>query len=159
MPASITVPLSDRHLEDYVPGTSGRYGSVLMTEADIVAFGETYDPQPMHVDPAAALHGPHGGLIASGWHTIAVMMRLMVDNYLNAATSVASPGVDELRWHRPVRPGDRLSARFTVLACRPSASRPDRGVVHTRIEVFAGEDTLVMSQVMVNIVLRRPTAD
>ena len=149
------VPLADRYLEDYLPGLVAEYGAELVSEESIVAFAAAFDPHLMHLDPAAALAGPFGGLIASGWHTTAVMMRIMVDNYLNERTSLGSPGVNELRWRLPVRAGDILSARFTVVSARVSASRPDRGLVHTRIEVSNQSRELVMSQVMMNLILRR----
>lgn len=149
------VPLTERHFEDYVPGLSVRYGSVEITEKAIVAFARAFDAQQMHVDPIAAQTGPFGGLIASGWHTTAIMMHIMAAHYLNQHTSLASPGVDELRWLQPVRPGDVLSATFTVLSARSSKSKPDRGLVHTRIEVRNQANELVMSQVMMNLIRRR----
>jgi acyl dehydratase len=155
MTAHFTVPLLERHFEDYVPGIVGEYGAEHMSEESIVAFAAAFDPHRMHLDPLEALAGPFGGLIASGWHTTAVMMRIMVDNYLNERTSLGSPGVDELRWRRPVRSGDILSARFTVLTARVSASKPDRGLVRTRIEVHNQAGELVMSQVMLNFIRRR----
>ncbi|WP_120338910.1 MaoC family dehydratase [Cryobacterium soli] len=151
----LAVPLADRYFEDYQPGVVVEYGAVEVSEASIVAFAAAFDPHLMHVDPVAALAGPFGGLIASGWHTTAVMMRIMVDNYLNERTSLGSPGVDDLRWLRPVRAGDILSARFTVLSARASASKPDRGLVRTRIEVNNQAGEPVMSQVMMNLILRR----
>ena len=150
-----TVPLAERYFEDYSPGLVAECGAALVREESIVAFAAEFDPHLMHVDPVAALAGPFGGLIASGWHTTALMMRIMVDHYLNERTSLGSPGVDALRWHRPVRAGDILSARFTVLSARGSASKPDRGLVHTRIEVSNQAGELVMSQVMMNLILRR----
>jgi acyl dehydratase len=155
MTAHFTVPLADRHFEDYAPGIVAEYGAELVSEARIVAFAAEFDPHRMHLDPVAALEGPFGGLIASGWHTTAVMMRIMVDNYLNERTSLGSPGVDELRWHLPVRAGDILSARFTVISARRSGSKPDRGLVHTRIEVSTQAGALVMSQVMMNLIRSR----
>jgi acyl dehydratase len=146
------VPLADRHFEDYPVGLVAEYGSYLASEADIVAFAKAFDPHLMHTDPAAALAGPFGGLIASGWHTTAMMMRMMVDNYLNERTSLGSPGVDDLRWHRPVRAGDTLRARFTVAAARQSISKPDRGLLHTQIELMNQAGELVMSQTMLNLV-------
>lgn len=125
-----------RYFEDYVPGLTVDCGSFTMNEADIIAFAKEYDPQPFHVDPAAAKDGPYGGLIASGWHTMALMMRLFVDNYLSSVASLASPGVDELRWLKPVRPGDTLRIRVTVTEARRSRSKPDRGIVRTLIEVL-----------------------
>lgn len=155
MNTSFTVPLADRHFEDYRPGIAAEYGAVLVSEESIIEFAAAFDPHAMHLDPAAAVAGPFGGLIASGWHTTAVMMRIMVDNYLNERTSLGSPGVDELRWRLPVRSGDILSARFTVLSARASASKPDRGLVHTRIEMHNQAGDLVMSQVMMNLIRRR----
>lgn len=151
----LAVPLIDRYFEDYRPGVSAEYGSVQVSEESIVTFAAAFDPHLMHVDPVAAFAGPFGGLIASGWHTTAVMMLIMVGNYLNERTSLGSPGVDDLRWHRPVRAGDILAARFTVLSARVSASKPDRGLVHTRIELSNQAGELVMSQVMMNLILRR----
>jgi len=155
MNTSFTVPLADRHFEDYRPGIVVESGHVPVSEESIVAFAAAFDPHHMHVDPVAALAGPFGGLIASGWHTTALMMRIMVDTYLNERTSLGSPGVDELRWRLPVRSGDILSARFTVLSARVSASKPDRGLVHTRIELHNQAGELVMSQVMMNLIRRR----
>ena len=155
MNTSFTVPLADRHFEDYRPGIVVESGHVPVSEESIVAFAADFDPHQMHLDPVAALAGPFGGLIASGWHTTAVMMRIMVDTYLNERTSLGSPGVDELRWRLPVRSGDILSARFTVLSARVSASKPDRGLVHTRIELHNQAGELVMSQVMMNLIRRR----
>jgi len=148
------VPLEDRTFDDYAPGLVETHGPLEVTESDIVAFASSFDPHDMHVDPEAASRGQFGGLIASGWHTTALMMRLMVGGFLNQRASVASPGVDELRWLLPVRPGDSLRARFTVLSSRVSASKPDRGLVRTRIEVLNQRDEVVMSQVMMNLILR-----
>jgi len=146
------LPLADRFFEDYPVGLIAEYGSSVASEESIVAFAKAFDPHLMHTDPVAALAGPFGGLIASGWHTTAMMMRIMVDNYLNERTSLGSPGVDDLRWHRPVRAGDTLSAQFTVIAARRSVSKPDRGLLHTRIELMNQDRDLVMSQTMLNLV-------
>jgi acyl dehydratase len=148
--------LADRFLDDYVPGLTLEHGSYRVTAGEIVDFGRQFDPHDMHVDAVLAEATPLGGLVASGWHTTAVMMRLMVESYLNQGASVASPGVDELRWSEPVHPGDVLRARFTVVDARPSASRPDRGVVRTRIALVNQRGVTVMTQVMTNLVLRRP---
>src|ERR1700753_864083 len=99
----------------------------------------------MHVDPAAAEGGPFGGVIASGWHTVGLMMRLFVENFLPKHASMASPGIDELRWTRPVRPGDRLRVRVTIIEARRSRSKPDRGMVRTLIEVLNQDGDLVLS--------------
>src|ERR1051325_11478647 len=107
--------MSERYFEDYPPGAVFTGGPVEVSEAEIIDFARRYDPQAMHTDAAAASSGRFGGLIASGWHTAALMMRLFADNFLSPASSLASPGLDELRWHLPVRPGDVLSLRVTIL--------------------------------------------
>jgi len=147
-------PLAERRFEDYQCGLIAEYGTYRVTREEIIDFGRRFDPHDMHVDPELAKGTPLGELVASGWHTTAMMMRILVESYLNQAASVASPGVDELRWLKPVRPGDSLRARFTVLDARPSATRPDRGVVRTRIELLNQERTVVMTQVMTVIMLR-----
>ncbi|GAB2454525.1 acyl dehydratase [Conyzicola lurida] len=148
-------PLHERHFEDYPVGLVAEFGPARVSDAEIVAFATAFDPHAMHTDAEAARSGPFGGLIASGWHTTAVMMKLMVDNFLNERTSLGSPGVDELRFPLPVRAGDELTARFTVVAARPSASKPDRGLLHTRIELSNQRGEVVMTQVMMNLVRRR----
>lgn len=158
MNTTLTLPLADRHFEDYVVGTVAEHGSYAVTEEEVIRFAVAFDPHLMHTDVAASAEGPFGGLIASGWHTTAMMMRIMVDNYLNERTSLGSPGIDDLRWHKPVRPGDVLSARFTVIAARASASKPDRGLLHTRIELMNQTGEIVMSQVMLNLMRRRANA-
>ena len=115
----------------------------------------TLDPQAFHSDAAAASATAFGGLIASGWHTAALMMRLFVDQYLTHCASLASPGIDELRWPAPVRPGDMLSVRVTVLSSRVSKSKPDRGLVTSLVEVFNQRGEIVMSMRPVNIVGRQ----
>src|SRR4051794_9897052 len=114
-----------RYYEDFVQGQRIELGSVSFSPEEIVEFATKYDPQPMHIDPEAARASIYGGLIASGWHTAAKYMRLLVDSVIGEAKSHGSPGVDNLRWLKPVRPGDTLSGRFTILDCRPSNSRPD----------------------------------
>jgi acyl dehydratase len=139
------VPIEDRRFEDFVPGAVYEFGDAKVSEAEIIDFARRFDPQPMHVDPQAAAHGPFAGLIASGWHTAGLMMRLFVDNFLPGNASLASPGIDELRWARPVRPGDVLRLRVTVLEATRSRSRPDRGMVRTLVEVLNQDDEIVMS--------------
>ena len=148
-------PLEERFFEDYEPGLAVEYGSYRVTVEEILDFARRFDPHDMHADPDLARNSPLGELIASGWHTTAMMMRIMVGSYLNHRASIASPGVDELRWLLPVRPDDRLDARFAVLDARPSTSRPDRGVVRTRIELLNQDRDLVMTQIMTNLILRR----
>lgn len=148
--------MTDRYFEDYVPGVTYDCGSIEVTEAEILEFARRYDPQTFHVDPVAAVDGPYGGLIASGWHTASLMMRLYADNYLSPVSSLGSPGVDELRWPRPVRPGAVLSLRATVLEARLSRSKPDRGLVRTRAEFVDAEDEVVFSASLLNFFLVRP---
>ncbi|MEV7036708.1 MaoC family dehydratase [Amycolatopsis sp. NPDC051061] len=147
---------SDRYFEDYVPGATHDCGSVEVTEADILDFARRYDPQSFHVDAAVAADGPFGGLIASGWHTASLMMRLYADHYLSTVSSLGSPGVDELRWPRPVRPGSVLRLRATVTEARLSRSKPDRGLVRTRVELVDAGDDVVFSASLLNLILVRP---
>ena len=149
------VPVADRHFEDYVPGAVFEYGAIPVTEAEIVEFARRFDPQYLHVDRERAVRGPFGGLIASGWHTAAMMMRLIVDNFLPKHASLGSPGIDELRWLKPVRPGDMLSVRLSVLEATRSRSKPDRGVVRTLCEVLNQEREVVMSLKAMNIIACR----
>ncbi|WP_406440549.1 MaoC family dehydratase [Streptomyces sp. NBC_01613] len=157
--ADFAVPIEDRYFEDYVPGAVYVYGSVTMTEEDILRFAGEFDPQGIHIDPQAALRGPYQGLIASGWHTCAVMMRMYADHYISKVGGLASPGIDELRWVRPVRPGDSLSLRTTVRQTRVSRSRPDRGLVHTGIGVLDQRGDPVLTMTAVNFLLRRTATE
>ena len=150
-----TVPAEERYFEDYVAGSIHEFGSILVEEAEIIAFGKRFDPQVMHTDPVAAKETMFGGLIASGWHTAGLMMRLIVEHYLSPVAGLASPGVDELRWNMPVRPGDELSLRVTITETRRSRSKPDRGIVHTFIEVLNQERQVVMSVKGMNMMLCR----
>ena len=145
-----------RYLEEFESGAVYEAGSVRLTEAEIVEFARRYDPQPFHVNADAARSSIYGGLIASGWQTVAVTMRLLVDNVFNTTASMGSPGIDELRWLLPVRPGDTLSPRVTVLETRPSRSKPDRGVLRFRVEVTNQAGELAMSLVGAAFVGRRP---
>ncbi|MFD8767216.1 MaoC family dehydratase [Streptomyces mirabilis] len=155
-PASdFATPIDDRYYEDYVPGSVHSYGSIAVAEQDILEFSRRFDTQSFHTDPVAAEHGPFKGLIASGWHTTAVMMRLYADHYLSKVASLASPGVDELRWLQPVRPGDALSIRATVKQARVSRSKPDRGLVHTFVEVLNQREEVVMTLTVMNMLRRR----
>jgi acyl dehydratase len=137
--------MTERYFEDYRPGIVFTGGPVTIGEADIVEFARKYDPQAMHTDPEAAANGYFGGLIASGWHTAAMMMRLFVEHFLSPASSIASPGIDEVRWYRPVRPGDVLNLRVTVVAAERSRSHPERGTVRSLVEVLNQQGEVVMS--------------
>lgn len=149
-------PIDDRYFDDYVESDVHRFGSVAVEADEIVAFAKLYDPQSIHTDPEFAKSGPFGGLIASGWLTCGLMMRLYTAHYLTHNASLASPGLDELRWLKPVRPGDRLSVQVTVLKAAPSKSKPDRGAVTSFVEVFNQAGEVVMSFQVVNIIGRRP---
>jgi len=150
--------IDDRYFEDYIEGDVHDCGSIAIEADEMVAFAKRFDPQNFHTDPDAAKRTPFGGLIASGWHTAALTMRLYVAHYLTHVASLASPGLDELRWLAPVRPGDRLSVRVTVLKAVPSKSKPDRGVVTSLTEVFNQADVPVMTMRAVNFIGRRPPA-
>jgi acyl dehydratase len=135
-PSPALPPPGQRYFEDYAIGAVYLYGPVKVARDEVVAFAAAYDPQPMHVDEAAATAGPWGGLIASGWHTAALLMRLYVDNFLSPVSALVSPGVDELRWKMPVRPGDALTLQVTVLETRRPRSDPMKGIVKVRMEGF-----------------------
>jgi acyl dehydratase len=148
-----------RYFEDYVPGFTMDCGAFTLSEADIIAFASQYDPQPFHVDPVAAKEGPYGGLIASGWHTLSATMRQLVEFYVSAESSLGAAGVDEIRWPRPVRPGDTLHVRARVLEARRSASKPDRGIVRGAVDLTNQDGDLAMTLTAINFVLLRdPTA-
>jgi acyl dehydratase len=142
---AVPVPLRERYFEDYAVGEVLQFGDELITGDDIVAFARRYDPQPFHVDAAAAASSSFGGLIASGWMTAGVVMRLLVDNFVSPVSSLGSPGMDEIRWARPVRPGDRLKVRVTILALRRSASNPGRGLMQLQQEAVNQRGETVMT--------------
>jgi acyl dehydratase len=137
--------MARRYLEDYPVGSTAEVGNVHVTEDEIIAFATRYDPQPFHVDAEAAKNWPYGGLIASGWHTSAMMMRAMVDNFIDHETSLGSPGLGPIRWMRPVRPGDVLRVRARTVGNRRSESKPDRGTVTYEVEVRNQNDEVVMT--------------
>src|SRR6185312_1820327 len=121
--------------EDFPVGRVFDVGGASVTEAEILAFARQFDPQPFHIDPDAAKKSIFGGIIASGWHTASIAMRLQVDGILSKSHSMGSPGIDQLRWLKPVRPGDALSCKITVLEAKPSHSKPDRGSVKCGYEL------------------------
>jgi acyl dehydratase len=144
-----------RYFEDYVPGLTVDCGTFTLSEAEIIAFAKEYDPQPFHVDPAAAAAGPVGGLIASGWHTTSMMMRLLVERFISGETGLGAGGIDEIRWPRPVRPGDTLHVRASVLDARRSRSKPDRGIVVSAMEIANQDGETVMTMKATNFFLVR----
>jgi len=145
-----------RYFDDYLPGATYDCGSVSVSEDEIVSFARQFDPQPFHVDPAAAARGPFGGLVASGWHTAALVMRQLVDHYLPEEASLGSPGLDEMRWPDPVRPGDTLRVRASVVEARRSLSKPDRGIMKTAIEAVNQDGRTVMRATAINFLRVRP---
>jgi len=153
--SSFTVPAENRYFEDYIAGSVHEYGSIAVEQEEIISFAERFDPQVFHTDPEGAKNTIFKGLIASGWHTCGLMMRLFVDHFLPKVASLGSPGVDELRWNKPVRPGDELSIRVNVMETKRSRSKPDRGIVHSLIEVMNQDRDVVMSMKAVNLFLCR----
>lgn len=150
------MPPPDRWFEDFRPGEVEEFGACEVTQAAILAYAAEFDPQPFHTDPEAAKTSIYGGLIASGWHTVGIMMRLLVDHYIPRNASLGSPGVDELRWLAPVRPGDRLRVRVAVQEALPSRSRPDRGSVRSLMETLNQRDEVVMTVRGTLLFRRRP---
>ena len=134
-----------RYWEDFKVGEVEQIGGKRVDQDEIIAFARQYDPQPFHVDEAAAKQSMYGGLIASGWHTCAMVMRMMCDAYMLQSASVGSPGIDNLKWLKPVRPGDTINARRITLETRASKSKPDIGIVNNLWEVFNQDGEMVMS--------------
>jgi acyl dehydratase len=159
--AGFRTPVEDRYFEDYEPGFVHEFGLITIDEEGIVAFAKQFDPQLFHTDPEGAKSTIYGGLIASGWHTASLMMRECVRYYLPRKASLGSPGVDELRWNLPVRPGDKLTVRVTISQAKRSRSKPDRGIVESLFEVLNQDRNVVMSARGVNFILCRslPSGD
>ena len=141
--------------EDFTPGRVFETPTRTLSEQDIVRFAREYDPQPFHTDPEAARATPFGGLIASGWQTGCITMRLMCDAYLLETSCVGSPGLEELRWLKPVRPGDTLRLKSTVLEATPSAKQANRGTVRFLWETYNQHDELVLAMRGRQMFLRR----
>jgi acyl dehydratase len=145
-----------RYFEDFKPGEVIELGSWTIAKEEIIAFARQFDPQVFHVDEDAARQSMFGGLIASGWHTGSLVMRLFYDGVIKDAASLGSPGIDEMRWIKPVRPGDSLAGRMTVTECIPSRSKPDRGIIRTLLELRNQHGDLVVSIKGMNLIGRRP---
>jgi acyl dehydratase len=145
-----------RYWEDIKEGEVVELGSHTMDKERMIAFAREFDPQPFHTDDNAAAASIYGGLIASGWLTGSTLMRLFYDGFLKDTASMGSPGIDELRWLKPVRPGDTLSARLTVTETTPSRSKPDRGLIRSLMEVLNQHGEVVMTTTGVNFFRRRP---
>lgn len=141
--------------EDFYPGQVLEAGGVSLSEEEIIEFARKYDPQPFHTDREQAERSVFGSLIASGWQTAGLCMRMLCDRYLLESASLGSPGVDELRWVKPVRAGDTLHLKSTVLETRASASRPDMGTVRSRSEIYNQNGELVMHMSGVGMFRRR----
>ena len=149
--------MSDRYFEDFAVGQVFKpSGRVRVDKDDIIAFARKFDPQPFHLDEEAARRSIFGRLVASGWHTAGLVMRLLVENYLSADASLGSAGADEIRWPYPVRPGDTLRVRATVIESRRSLSKPDRGIIKTLVEAVNQDGRTVMRATAINFMLVRP---
>ncbi|MCI0570421.1 MAG: MaoC family dehydratase [Myxococcaceae bacterium] len=147
-----------RYFEDFEVGQIGEAGPYVVSREEIVAFARQYDPQPFHLDEDAGAAMHFGGLVASGWHTAAIGHRLLVEGLLKGTASLGSPGLDELRWLKPVRPGDALMLRMEVLELLPSRSRPQQGSVRCLFELRNQHGETVMRQKGIGMFARRPEA-
>jgi acyl dehydratase len=145
-----------RYFEDFHEGQEFELGEKTVTREEILAFAREFDPQPFHVDERAAAASPFGGLVASGWHTAAMWMRLYVDAILARSSSIGSPGVEEIRWLRPVRPGDRLTGRARILWAKPSDTNPARGTIFAESELSNQDGEVVMRLRARGLFARRP---
>lgn len=148
--------MDSRYLDDLTPGQRFISPGLTLTEAEIIDFAWRYDPQPFHLDANAAAESPYGGLIASGFQSLAICFRLFIQSGLLADSSLGSPGIDELRWLAPVRPGDTLHSEIEVLEARPSKSKPDRGIARLKYHAVNQRGEVVLSFI-VNHLLRRNT--
>ncbi len=144
-------PIDDRYFEDYVVGSVYEFGSIVVQEEDTLDFARRYDPQAFHVDPEKAKGSPFGGLIASGWHTAALTMRLLVDHYVSKVAGIGSPGSGPIRWLKPVRPGDELSIRVTILKASKHRKKPDRGIAEALVETMNQHREVVMTRTAIGI--------
>lgn len=147
-----------RYFEDFQVGQVHELGSYVVPREEILAFARQFDPQPFHLDDEAGRQSIFGSIIASGWHTAAICHRLLVESLLKDSASMGSPGLDELRWLLPVKPGDTISARIEVLTVTPSRSKPDRGSLKTRMEVRNQRGEVVMTETASVLFRRRPEA-
>lgn len=146
------------HWEDFPTGSVREFGNMLVTREAVLAFAQQFDTQPFHMDDAAAEASHFGRLAASGWHTCSMAMRMLCDDYLLVSSSMGSPGIDNLRWLKPVYPGDTLSVRLTVLASRPMASRATVGLVQFGWEVLNQDGVIVLTMQGWNMFGRRQAA-
>jgi acyl dehydratase len=150
--------VSERYLDDFAVGQVFRSGRIRVEADRIKSFAAEFDPQPFHLDPEAATHTFFRGLVASGWHTAALTMRLLADSELKPAGGIIGLGFEELRWPLPVRPGDELSLQAEVLEVRPSQSRPEQGLIKIRVTTLNQTGEAVLTQVGTLLVRRRASA-
>ena len=150
--------MTERYLEDFAAGQVFNTGRLRVEREQIIDFAQKFDPQPFHLDEAAALKSPFGGLAASGWHTAGMTMRLMVEGEFKPAGGILGVGFDELSWTRPVRPGDELHAKSEIVEVRPSKSKPDRGMIRVRTTTYNQNDEPVMAFTGNLLVPRRPSS-
>lgn len=155
-PAAVRSSRRKLYFEDFPVGLAGRLGQKVVSEAEVIDFARQFDPQPMHLDPDVASKSLLGGVAASGWHTCAMLMRLICDGFLGRTAGKGSPGLREVRWLRPVRPGDVLTADYEVLESRPSGSRPDLGICRIRYQVVRQDGEAVMTWDCTHFFGRRP---
>ena len=144
------------YFENFKLGEVFKLNEYLVSELEILEFANQYDPQSYHTDPVAAAQSPFGSLIASGWHTAAIFMRMQCDSFLNQSHCLGSPGVDHLRWIVPVRPGDSLHGESKIIQLRPSKSKPDRGIVQSAVSIYNQKSDLVMTLDTTAFFLKRP---
>ena len=149
--------MDNRYLDDLFPGQHFKTPGITLTEADIIDFALRYDPQPFHLDVNAAAESPYGGLIASGFQSLALCFRLFIQSGMLAESSMGSPGIDELRWLAPVRPGDTLHTEIEVIEVRPSKSKLYRGIARLRYHAVNQRGEVVLT-LIINHLLRRRTA-
>jgi len=157
MDSQFPTTAANRRFEDYPVGAIYEFGSTTVSETDIIAFATRYDPQAMHVDRVLAAQGPFGEVIASGWHTTALVMRMIADHFL-PENGLPAPGIDELRWPNPLRPGDTLQVRATILEARRSRSKPDRGLIRALVEALNQHGQPVLTMKPMNLVRCREVA-
>ena len=143
------------HWEDFKAGDVAVYGPRLVTREEIVAFAAEFDPQPAHLDEAAAAATLHGGLAGSGWHSCALMMRMMADGFLLESSSMGAPGVEEVNWLTPLRPGSHVRLRVTTLESRSSKSRPEMGLTRIRYDLIDAADTVITTMTSTMMLGRR----
>lgn len=148
--------MADLYFEDFSVGETRHFGDYELTKAEIIEFAEKYDPQPIHIDEKFAAESPHGGIIASGWQTAAICMCLAVEGLLNRTANRASPGIEELKWLHPVRPGDHLSLEHTILDKRQLSSKPELGHVRSEWTCLNQDDIEVLSMIGNGFIELRP---